>query len=218
VERGTYSLTGREAGSKLRRRQRIIDAAAEVLVSKPRPLSVADVADRAGVSRRTVFNYFPSVDDLIIAVGADALDGLVQGLNIGAGSPATTDDATAVFEEVAAALRGIDLVDTVVRATRILGGTGFEDPRIANLVRDTFVAIADRMTSALTAKHPAANAFEIELLVSALIGGVVVVYKNWVERVGLTDSEQSRRVWSELFETHLHMVRDGYLAATAPTD
>ena len=66
MERGTYSLTGREAGSKLRRRQRIIDAAAEVLVSKPRPLSVADVADRAGVSRRTVFNYFPSVDDLIM--------------------------------------------------------------------------------------------------------------------------------------------------------
>lgn len=210
-------LGGREAGSKSRRRQRIIDAAANVLLQQVGPLSVGDVADRAGVSRRTVYNYFPSVDDLIIAVGADALEDLVDSLSFtSAGSPAAGDDPAVVFAEVATALRSIDLVDAVVRLTRILGGTGYENPRIVALVRTTFIAIAERMTSTLTAHHPAASAFEIELMVSSLIGGILVVHKNWVERVGVTDSAESRRVWSELFETHLRLVRDGYLAASAP--
>ncbi len=87
-------------------------------------------------------------------------------------------------------------------------------PRIAALVRTTFIAIADRMTSTLTARHPTASPFEIELMVSSLIGGVLVVYTTWAERVGVTDTARSRKVWSELFDIHLRFVRDGYLAAS----
>lgn len=201
-----------------RRRQRIIDAATQLFVSHGTPPSVDDVADLAGVSRRTVFNYFPSVDDLIIAVGTDALSGLTEGLHFtSTHSAAGGDDPEVVFAEVATALRSIDLVDTVVRLTRILGDTGYENPRIAALVRNAFIAIADRMVSALTTHHPTADPFLIELMVSSLIGGVMVVYKNWVQRVGLSQSEDARRVWTELFETHLRAVRDGYLGAAAPT-
>ncbi len=196
-----------------RRRQRIIDAATELLVSRGTPPSVDDVADRAGVSRRTVFNYFPSVDDLIIAVGTDALGGLIDALHVTRTSADANDDPEVVFAELATALRGVDLVDTVVRLTRILGDTGYENPRIATLVRNAFIAIADRMVSALVAQHPTADAFRIELMVSSLIGGVMVVYKNWVQRVGLSDSDEARQAWSDLFETHLLVVRDGYIAA-----
>lgn len=208
---------GREAASKQRRRQRIIEAAAELLVNRGTPPTVDEVADRAGVSRRTVFNYFPSVDDLIIAVGTDALSGLIESLNIsGADSTAGSDDPAVVFAELATAVHRIDLVDAVVRLTRILGDTGYENPRIAALVRSTFVTIADRLVTTLTDHHPAADPFRIELMVSSVIGGVMVVYTNWVQRVGLSDSEDARRVWTELFEIHLRAVRDGYLAPSPP--
>lgn len=201
-----------------RRRQRIIDAATELFVSEGTPPSVDEVADRAGVSRRTVFNYFPSVDDLIIAVGTDALGGLTESLHItGTDSTAGSDDPQVVFAEVAAALRSIDLVDTVVRLTRILGDTGYDNPRIARLVGNAFIAIAERMVSMLTAHHPTADPFQIKLMVSCLIGGVMVVYESWVQQVGLSDSEDARRVWSELFETHLRCVRDGYIAVASTT-
>ncbi|HRY11539.1 MAG TPA: TetR/AcrR family transcriptional regulator [Candidatus Nanopelagicales bacterium] len=202
-----------QTSSKSRRRQRIIDAAADVLVNQMGPLSFEDVAHRAGVSRRTVYNHFPGADDLIIAVGSDVLQGLVDSLNV-SHPPEGEDDPSAVFADVATSLRDIDLVDAVVRLTRILGATGYENPRIAALVRTTFIAIADRMTSTLTARHPTASPFEIELMVSSLIGGVLVVYTTWAERVGVTDTARSRKVWSELFDIHLRFVRDGYLAAS----
>lgn len=208
---------GREAVSKQRRRQRIIEAAAELLVNRGTPPTVDEVADRAGVSRRTVFNYFPSVDDLIIAVGTDALSGLIESLHITSTESTTgSDDPAVVFAELATALHRIDLVDAVVRLTRILGDTGYENPRIAALVRSTFVTIADRLVTTLTDHHPTADPFRIELMVSSVIGGVMVVYTNWVQRVGLSDSEDARRVWTELFEIHLRAVRDGYLAPSPP--
>ena len=53
-------------------RQTIVDACAQ-LVTERRHLNFAmkDVAERAGVSLRTVYNHFPAREDLLDAMGRD---------------------------------------------------------------------------------------------------------------------------------------------------
>ena len=56
-----------------RTRQRIIDAAADRIRGSAEPLTLLDVAARAGVSRATLYRHFPSVTSLLDAVAADLL-------------------------------------------------------------------------------------------------------------------------------------------------
>jgi AcrR family transcriptional regulator len=87
---------GREAASKERRRARIVQAATALLDERGAGgFSVDEVASRAGVSRRTVFNHFGSIDHLVVAVGTDMLSGLIDSLRLGpaAGSPCPAADS-----------------------------------------------------------------------------------------------------------------------------
>ncbi|MBL8967275.1 MAG: helix-turn-helix transcriptional regulator [Spirochaetaceae bacterium] len=48
-------------------RERILDAAAMLLAKRGAEVSTEEIADAAGVARRTVFNYFPAREDLLRA-------------------------------------------------------------------------------------------------------------------------------------------------------
>ncbi|MCK8671341.1 TetR/AcrR family transcriptional regulator [Rhodococcus sp. HM1] len=68
---------GRRERNKLRTRQRMLDAARRLFAERGVDGStIEDIADLAGVSRATVFNYFPSKDDLITALHASHMDAL----------------------------------------------------------------------------------------------------------------------------------------------
>lgn len=56
------------SGWREARRQRILEAASELLAEKPQHLvSVDAVAARAGIGKATLYRYFPSKDDLVVA-------------------------------------------------------------------------------------------------------------------------------------------------------
>ena len=55
-------------------RERILDSAAALIADKGEGVSTDDIADSAGVARRTVFNYFPAREDLIRACMAPMLE------------------------------------------------------------------------------------------------------------------------------------------------
>lgn len=58
-----------QAEDKLERRDAILDAAERHLVrTRGRPASVAEVADEAGLAKGTVYLYFPSKDELLLAL------------------------------------------------------------------------------------------------------------------------------------------------------
>ena len=77
-------------------RQRIIEAAAtEIAAAGLADTSIPTIAERAGVSVRTVYNYFPTKDDLADAL-ADETDRLIVEL----GGLAVSDDLDALPELV----------------------------------------------------------------------------------------------------------------------
>jgi AcrR family transcriptional regulator len=72
---------GRDA-QRRRTRQAIVDAA-QRLLQEGRTPSVDDVADTAEVSRRTIYMYFPALDQLLLdaAVGLMTMDGVEAALD-----------------------------------------------------------------------------------------------------------------------------------------
>lgn len=57
---------------------RILDAVDEVIAEHGAALRLADVARRLGVTRQTVYRYFPNADALLIASGMRAVDGFID--------------------------------------------------------------------------------------------------------------------------------------------
>jgi AcrR family transcriptional regulator len=81
---------------------RILDAASKAIDERGADISIADVARTLGVTRQTVYRYYPSTDALLVAAAVhaatDFLDRMAEHL-IG-----ITDPAEAVTEGIATAL------------------------------------------------------------------------------------------------------------------
>jgi AcrR family transcriptional regulator len=99
------------AEAMARTRQQIIDAAARQIRVSPEPLTLADVAARAGVSRTTLYRHFASVTELLDAVAADLLararfDRLLAALGL--------DDPVDALRQVTIAGTAIWAIDTTL--------------------------------------------------------------------------------------------------------
>ena len=68
-----------QAEDKQERHAAILDAAERLLARGPeRVASVAEVADEAGLAKGTVYLYFPSKEELLLAVHERAIDGFFR--------------------------------------------------------------------------------------------------------------------------------------------
>lgn len=101
---------------KWHNRRAIVDAAARLARHKGlQGFTVNDLAEAAGVSRRTVFNHFSGVEEAVQASFLDAIEGLYADFHASIGDARFPDLPTAFhkFVEAAAAL---DVVGTVCQA------------------------------------------------------------------------------------------------------
>ena len=70
-----------QAEDKQERHHAILDAAARLLARSPdRIANMADVADEAGLAKGTVYLYFPSKEELLLAVHERNIDGFFSAL------------------------------------------------------------------------------------------------------------------------------------------
>jgi AcrR family transcriptional regulator len=81
---------------------RILDAAGKAIDAKGADFSIADVARALGVTRQTVYRYFPSTEALLVAAAVHAASGFLD--RLAAHLQGITDPADAVAEAVATAL------------------------------------------------------------------------------------------------------------------
>jgi AcrR family transcriptional regulator len=99
------------ADAVARTRRQLVEAAAERVRGSAKPLTLADVAARARVSRATLYRHFASVTDLLDAVAADLLararfDRLLSALEI--------PDPVQALRRVVIAGTGIWAIDTAL--------------------------------------------------------------------------------------------------------
>ena len=93
-----------QAVDKQERHHAILDAAERLLLRAPdRVPNVADVADEAGLAKGTVYLYFPSKEELLLALHERNLDAFFSALDtlLEAPRPVTLDDLLAItFERI----------------------------------------------------------------------------------------------------------------------
>jgi AcrR family transcriptional regulator len=100
---------------------RILDAAGRAIDVRGTEISIADVARALGVTRQTVYRYFPSTDALLVAAAVHAADDFLE--RLAEHLHGITDPVDAVTEAIATALewlpkdKHISLLLTPGRAT-----------------------------------------------------------------------------------------------------
>jgi hypothetical protein len=100
----------------------------------------------------------------------------------------------------------------MIRLTHILGPMGHQDTRVLAIVRDTMLSVSDRLLTTASRRHPDVPELDVELLVSSLLGGLIVLHKSWTVRSGLADTPETRQLWAELFDRFIAQLRDGFRA------
>jgi AcrR family transcriptional regulator len=120
---------GRER-QRRRTRKAIVDAAVAMLARGETP-TVAAVADAADVSRRTVYMYFPTLDQLLLDATAGVLG--QQVLDRQLAEPATPQDVEARVERLARSVQGMSpeverLGRALIRLTVEAGGAADRRP------------------------------------------------------------------------------------------
>ncbi|MCL3859767.1 TetR/AcrR family transcriptional regulator [Actinotalea sp. K2] len=202
----------RRASVKERHRQAILDAAGALMQEHGGVhFTVDQLADRAALSRRTVFNHFASLDDIVTAVCSGVLSELVENLVAGATALDGPDGAaTSMVDEVAHTLRVTDMVTPMSYLTRSLGYTVDESPWRTALILRSLDHLGGHFSAAMASRHPGVDTLRIDLLTSALMSGLSTLHRHWYDRTGAADDEHSRRVWAELVDQLLETLHAGY--------
>lgn len=170
--------------------------------------TVEEIAERADVSRRTVFNHFSSLDDVVVEVCSGAMGDVIESL---ADVPLGDGTNASMMEEMATVLRAADLVGPLAYLTRVLGCPADQpSPRQALMTLRVFTEVSSLLLAAILVRRPAADRLALDLLVGSLAGGVGVLYHHWAAETGAVDTPESRRVWSRHLERLIQAVRDGH--------
>jgi len=98
----THGWSGAKPASDEEAIGRILAAAGKAIEDHGAEFSISDVARSVGVTRQTVYRYFPSTEALLVAAAVRAVDGFLQRLAVHVAG--ISGPAEAVTEAVATAL------------------------------------------------------------------------------------------------------------------
>jgi AcrR family transcriptional regulator len=214
-------VADRREALKARHRRAIVAAAADLMREiGGTDFTVDQLAARADVSRRTVFNHFTTVDDITVEVFHEMLGAILDNVDANFSTSAAQHPGEhTMFDELAGALRATDLVATITELTRIFGpDEGRLSARQAVLFERAISDLGSRMAAITLRHHPMADPLEVDLMCGSLVGGALVVFRHWGQRTGGVDSAESRRTWDELLERMITINRAGFGTLTPATD
>ena len=205
------AIPDRRTELKARYRQAILDAANSLIRERGKPqFSVDELAERADVSRRTVFNHFSSLDDVIMTTCTQVLSATVDEFRAATASTLLGDASRdSLFDEITTALRVIDLPPVVAYLAGVLTAEGV-DGRSQHSIGDVFTRTTEQLSLEIAERTNAIDAFEVAILVSSVMNGIAVVSGHWLARTGGTLDPASRLVWDELLDRLVSTIRTGY--------
>jgi AcrR family transcriptional regulator len=208
------AVDGRSA-VRVRHRRAILDAAVALVRTGDGARFTADeLAVRAGVSRRTVFNHFASLDDVLLAVCTETLDVVAEQVRVFPGSADARDGGrAAMFTALAHALRAADLSGPVLQVWQALGGSLGDAQRTRAFAQQALAVVAEQLAAQLAGQYPDADPLDVALLASLLTHGLGVIAGQWVSA-----AEPGRPPepgdWDRLLQRLLDTVGSGYLPAS----
>jgi TetR/AcrR family transcriptional regulator, regulator of autoinduction and epiphytic fitness len=211
----TATLPDRRAATKARYRAAILEAASALVDERGGPrFTIDELADRADVARRTVFNHFASSDEVLLALCTERLLVIVdQFLATVSTTPVGDGSRSSMFDELAAALDATDIPTAIAVVVRIIGGPGALVDRTSVLPIAALARVGDRLVQEVFRRYPAADALDAELLVGGLVEGLTVIAAHWADRTGAVVDDASRAEWRRLLARLVSNIRSGYMPA-----
>ncbi len=205
--------TDRRTALKARSRRAILDAADALIAERGgAQFGVDELAARADVSRRTVFNHFGSLDDVVLTTCTERLGRVIDEVQAAASATPVGDGTRAsMFDELAQTLRGADLPAAITYLAGALGPLAEgHDPRAQMLAEEAFSRVAEHLSAELVRRYPHADLLDVRLLVSSLVHGVAVIAMHWVTTTDPA-APDARAAWDALVDRLVHSVRAGYM-------
>jgi AcrR family transcriptional regulator len=142
---------------KIDTRRRIHRAALELAIAQgPSGITIDDIAEAAGISPRTFFNYFATKDQAFVGLGADSVDEVTEALHARPAEESIVDSVHAVFAARFALL--VEDVDAW-RLRQQLAGTA---PELANAMFGT-TARMERAAVAVAVERAGSDGLEVVL-------------------------------------------------------
>ncbi|SFB21775.1 transcriptional regulator, TetR family [Nocardioides alpinus] len=180
--------------------------------------TVEGVATVAGVSRRTVFNHFSGIDQLLVAVCeqifTEVTVELLESLDRGTASlPQGAAGSRAALDALCESTRSVDLPAAIATVHRVLGRPDPADERADTIARTALEHVVGRLRERLVARAPGVDALDLELTLTLLTSGLAAIGQRWVEDHHdlPTDVPTSARTdWDHLLDRLLHRLRTGY--------
>jgi AcrR family transcriptional regulator len=203
----------RRAALKARHRQAILDAADALILERGGPrFSVDELAERADVARRTIFNHFASIDDVVLTASSQVLTVLTENFSAAAEAmPVGDGGRAAMFQEIAEAFRITDLPEAIAYLFLALGGVEGNEARMAPQIQEAFGRTSEALAVQLSRRNADVDPLDVELLVSSLMNGLVVIAMHWIVETGASTEPDSRAVWRDLLNRLIESVQTGYM-------
>ncbi|KRE77412.1 TetR/AcrR family transcriptional regulator [Arthrobacter sp. Soil763] len=204
--------------NKAATRQAITDAALGLLRSRgPGNFTVEDIAEAAGISRRTFFNYFSSTDVVIASVTHGFLDAALQQFRLRPAGEPVLESARAALMELADPMSIAPLAE--------LYSLGQSNPQLNRSELEAWDHCTAEIIEAARERFGTASGAGIdELYLRALAGSVISCGKAamdvWFARCGGSLSPDSLSILRQLLIDSMSLLGSGFSSpatAAAPT-
>ena len=201
--------------NKAATRQAITDAAVQLLRSKGLGnFTVEDIADAAGISRRTFFNYFGSTEAAIGSLTYGFLDTALQQFRLRPPGEPILESARAALMELADPMTVAPMAE--------LYSLSQANPQLVKSELEAWDHCAVQIIDAARARMALAGAGDVdELYLRALAGSVISCGKAamdvWFARCGADLGPASLTVLRQLLIDSMSLLGSGFDAARSPS-
>ena len=173
--------------------------------------SVDDLAAKAGVSRRTIFNHFSSAEDAGYEYLSELVTQLIGAVLAELPDPSERGEQTlgSVYRDLCAAMRTHTLVEALhpllLQVTEVK-----ESPTAALWSFRVTNAATERLEHVLRERLPDHDQLKLQLVATSIINSMSVCMDAWLFRTGGELDDQSRRIWDELMSEALCVLGRGF--------
>ncbi len=194
---------GLRARKKARTREELVSAAYSLVGAAGTSGLTADaVAARAGVSRRTFFNYFPSVESVLLAGVEEVLDSVRRALEDCPADEAVLDSLDRMLAPPAE--------ERMFERIALLAVVGLESSTARSAMQELTHEWLTWFAAHQRGRSPEVTALYAVNLAAAVLASAQAAVHLWAEETGAALDPASVARLQELFVTSLRYLRTGF--------
>lgn len=162
-------------------------------------LTATGLARKAGVSRRTIFNHFASLDEAVVEHCAQVFSALGNAILERDTNPETATVAD-LFHNTANALVEADLPEQIAYFDQVINSFSSRQEKTNQLFGQVFGQLSYAFQTGLQQKYPNISVLDIRLTVGSLFLAVSLCAREWVPKYSPVPGHLSRKAredWQE---------------------